>query len=137
MRILMAILMNWFFTFLGFVLFLCLMPQGESSGGWIGGKMFGNFRDWLYLSAFLSIFASVPVGLINGVILGSVKNNLLFAVLLAFGYSLTVIIFLLCNTYYLDDLPKKSTYIVIFFAVCCLSNIATACLLNWKFPNSL
>jgi hypothetical protein len=137
MKILMAILVNSFFSFLGFVLFLCLIPQGESSGGWIGGRMFSNFKDWLYLSAFLSIFACVPVGLVNGFILGSFKNNLLVAVLLAVGYSFTLTIFLLSNTHYLEDFPKMLIYVAIFFAVCCLCNIATVYLLKWKFPNSL
>jgi hypothetical protein len=134
MKIFVAILVNALFSFFGFVLFLCLMPQGQSSGGWIGGgNMFGSFRDIIKLYAFFSVLACVPVGLVNGLILGGIINNLLVAVLLAFVLSL-LFAPLFGNT---PMTTKDLSDITIFFVICSACNIATGYLLKWKFPDSL
>jgi hypothetical protein len=137
MKILTAVFVNALLSFIGFTLLLLSGYRDEpGSLGWIGGGKLFDFKHWFYFSMALSVIACIPVGLINGFILGSIKNSLIASILLAFGCGLLLAIFILNNTYYLQDFPRKLIPITIFFVVCSLCNIATVYLLKWKFPNS-
>ncbi len=136
MKIFAAIFVNAFLIFVGFTLLLLSgYSDKPASLGWIGGGRLFDFKSWLYLSAFLSLVACIPVGVINGLIFGGVKNNILTAVLSAVGLSLFPAIFFLNLTEHSGDFPWN--YVIIFFIVCCLCNVATVYILKWKFSDSL
>jgi hypothetical protein len=136
MKILMAILVNSFFSFLGFVLFLILFRPRE---GWMATSLY----DWLKISAVISLFVSIPVGIINGWILEVVKNSVIAAILLALCMSLLLAVFLLNAVeynqlgIYREDIVKIFVPAASLFTICLICNIATVYLLKWKFPNSL
>jgi hypothetical protein len=133
MKIIVAVISNVFFSFSGFVLFLCLMsqimPRGES-GGWIGGGNMFTSNDLFKLIIFFSAVACIPIGLVNGLIIGFI-NKIFTAVLLASGLSLLFAPFFTNSTSSLKELG----YMAIFFIICSLCNIATVGLLKWKFPD--
>src|SRR5690349_11824058 len=91
-KILTAIVVNSFFTFLCFISVLCFPfgkngSGGESSGGWIGLTIFNNYKDWVHFAIILSLIACIPFGIINGFILGAVKNTVIVPVLMSIVYS--------------------------------------------------
>jgi hypothetical protein len=133
MKIFVAMLLNVFFSFLGFTLFLVSgYNEKPTSFGWIGGGKLFDLEHWIYFSMFLSIFAAIPVGLFNGLILAEVKNNLLTALSLALMLSI-LLTFLAINA---SSSFKNLGEITLLFVICSLCNVATVYILKWKFPNS-
>jgi hypothetical protein len=135
MKILTAVLINTFFSFIGFTVFLILFRPKE---GWMATDTY----NWLKISAVISFWASIPFGVFNGLILSLVRNNVILAILLALFVSLLLAIFFFNAIEYNQLGIYKEDFIKVFFpsaslfAICLICNVSAVFLLKWKFPDT-